>query len=334
MKQLLVLFLLTLLTCSCVTITNGPYQEMMIKANETSQVVIQNDTLQAQKDEALSIIVQRSTKPLDIQVLSPQKSQNVRVRPYRPAHYWANITSLGLGFIVDEISRKQFVYPQKVFLNTTDGDYTPYFPMEDELIHDKNRLSITPSVLFGHYNPGLEISYQRLIGKSAAVQLSITTPFSRDDEYSRNVSGFRAGFEVKKYFQNQERTRLYSSLNIEYFEKNHLSNFEVWDTNSPNNTDSDFYNDIYAVSMLEVDKAYLSLTPRIGVEHYLTKKLVLDGFFGVGVRYRRSEVIGLDPALSIREDFFSTLFGPTLSNRPRNSLTLNFDLNVRVGWVF
>lgn len=321
---------------SCATIVNQPYQDINLKSNESATLLIEGDTLTLNENEILSVNVKRGRKPLKIVVINEFKSSQIDVTSYRPAHYWANVASLGVGFIVDEIGNRHRVYPKKVFLDLDNSQalYTPYFPMPERLIKDRNKLSITPSVLAGRFNPGLEVSYQRLVGSKSAIQLSMTSLFNRDSQYSRNASGFRAGIEIKKYNRDQEKTRFYSSVNLEYFEKNHLADFTVWDEDEAVNRDDNFYNDIDSESRLTVDKTYISLTPRVGIEHYLTEKLVVDGFFGMGLRHRRSQVSGLDPDLSIRRDLLSNLFESTLSNGPRNALTLNFDLNVRIGWVF
>lgn len=336
MKQIIGLVLLVTLISSCSTIVNQPYQDINLRSNESARLLIAGDTLTLTENQTLSVNVKRVRKPLKIVVLDEVKNSRIDITSYRPAHYWANVATLGVGFIVDEIGNRHRVYPKKIFLdlNNSRALYTPYFPMPERLIKDRNRLSITPAVLMGRFNPGLEVSYQRLVGSKLAIQLSMTSLFNRDNEYSRNASGFRAGLEIKKYNRNQEKTRFYSSVNLEYFEKNHLADFTVWDEDETVNRDDNFYNDIDSESRLTVDKTYVSLTPRVGIEHYLTKKLVVDGFFGMGVRYRQSQVSGLDPDLSIKSDFFSQLFESTLSNRPRNTLTLNFDLNVRIGWVF
>lgn len=336
MKHSIALLLLVILMSSCATIVNQSYQDINLRSNESAKLLIAGDTLTLNENQTLSVNVKRERKPLKIVVLDKLESSKINIISHRPAHYWANIASLGIGFVVDEIGNRHRVYPKKVFLDLSNSAaiYTPYFPMEDALIKDKNRLSITPTILAGHFNPGLEISYQRLVGSKSAIQFSMTSLFNRDSQYSRNASGFRAGVEIKKYTQNQEKTRFYSSVNLEYFEKNHLADFTVWDEDETVNRDDNLYNDIDSESRLTVDKTYISLTPRVGIEHYLSEKLVVDGFFGMGFRYRQSQVSGLDPDLSIRRDLFSNLFESTLSNGPRNALTLNFDLNLRIGWVF
>ncbi len=337
MNKTLGSILLIALCSSCASTFNQPFRDIELHTNESTQLVVRGDTLSAEKGQATLLNIENDKRPLQITVLNEDSSEEITVTPYRPAHYWANFASLGIGFILDEFSKKpKTVYPKKIFLDlqSSEASYHPYLPISAELIRQKNKLSLTPTILIGDYNPGLEISYQRLIGSTYAIQLSATSLFQKDNQYSRNVTGFRAGIELKNYFQNQESTRLYSSVNLEYFQKSHLADFEVWDDNAAVNTDSNEYNDSYFESRLDVDKTYISLTPRVGIEHYLTRKLVIDGFFGLGVRYRQSQVNDLDPALSIRNDFYSRLFESTLSNIPRNTLTLNFDLNVRVGWVF
>lgn len=332
MKQLVGLLLLLFLSSSCTAIFNSRNSNIKFKSNEAARFVVEGDTIQASANQAILVAVENSRQPLEVVVSGETKEKNLRIRSFKPIYYWGNFAVYGLGFIVDEIVQKKFIYPKKIYVDFTDSiaTYLPYFPMEASLISAKNKLSISPVSLIGEIHPGIEVSYQRLFGDDIAAQISINKFISKDNEYARDARGFRLNLEGKKYFRNQEKNRFYSSFNIEYLRKDHQADFDVW---VPDNND-DFYDDVFFIQRFSIEKRFITMTPRIGFEHYITDKLVLDAFFGIGVRYRETRVLDVDPALDLSQGGWGWFEIPYHSNRPRSSMSINFDMNFKIGWVF
>lgn len=332
MKQLVGLLIILLISTSCTAILNSRNSGIQFKSNEAAEFIVHGDTIATEADQSFLIAVENSRQPITVAVSTETQEKNLKIKPYKPAYYWANFASYGIGFIVDEIAKKKFTYPKKIYVDFTDSinTYLPYFPMQQSLISDKNKLSISPIALVGQFHPGIEVSYQRLFGENLAIQLGINKFIEKDNDYSRNVGGFRLNLEGKNYFRNQEKNRFYSSLNIEYLRKDHEADFDVYVRGVPD----DFTDDEFFIQRFSVEKRFISLTPRIGFEHYITPKLVLDAFFGIGVRYRETRVLNTDPTYDLSDGGWGWFDNSYLSNRPRSTMTFNFDMNFKIGWVF
>lgn len=332
MKRLVGLLFILLVSSSCTAIFNGRTSAIKFKSNETAQYVIQGDTTQAKAGQDIIVAAENGRQPLEVIVSSETQEKNLKIGSYKPAYYWTNFASFGLGFVMDEIAKKKYTYPKKIYIDFTDSTetYLPYFPMQPALVAKKNKLSISPFALVGYYHPGLEVSYQRLIGDNVAVQIGINKFIHKDNDYSRNPDGLRLSLEGKSYFRNQEKNRFYSSLNIEYLRKDHEADFDVY---VPGVLE-DFSDEQFFTQRFSVEKRFITLTPRIGLEHYITDKLVFDAFFGIGVRYRETRVLDVDPTFDLGDGGFGYFDTEYLSNRPRSSMSLNFDLNFKIGWVF
>ncbi|MFY0594385.1 hypothetical protein [Roseivirga sp.] len=332
MKQVFGLLIILLFSSSCTALFNSRNSSVEFKSNESARYIVQGDTIEAGANDAILVPVKNGREPLKVKVTSLDDEKDLTISSFKPAYYWANILSYGAGFIVDEIVKKQFTYPNKVYVDFTNPNntYQAYFPIEPELLERTNIISISPLTLIGGVNPGIELSYQRLIKDKFAVQVLINKFIDKDNEFSRSPEGFRLQLEGKQYFRNQQKTRFYSSINLSYLRKNHEVIFDVEvDTDDNNSFDENFF-----TQQLEVEKRFISLTPRIGFEHYLSKRLVLDAFFGIGVRYRDITVPNLDPNLRIVDDSWLWFGSSNSLNRPSSGLTFNFDMNFKIGWVF
>ncbi|WP_141719753.1 hypothetical protein [Roseivirga misakiensis] len=330
-NKLLLFVLLAVICSSCATIINKPNQNIKLRANQETKLIVQNDTLNAPKGETINFSVLRK-RPFDLGVLKNGEIQTLSIETKTPTYYWANAWTYGIGFVVDEISKDKLIYPNRIYLDLSENQvsYLPYFPMSEERLKLKNQISITPTALVGFYHPGIEVGYQRLLGQNFALQANYRHMLSANNEFARNASGFRVELNPKFYFRNEEKSRIYSSLSLEFLRKDHDAEFSF---SVPENfDDDDFSNDIID-EILPVEKRFFSITPRIGIEHYLSDRLVLDAFFGIGLRYRETRVLGVNPNYEFfsEDDWFMVRYD---SNRPSNRLGVNFDMNFRISWVF
>ena len=332
MKQLFGLLIILLVSSSCTAVFNSSYTDIKFKSSKAAEFVIYGDTLATDADQSILLAVENGRQPLEVVVSTDKQEKNLQIKSFKPVYYWANLASYGLGFIVDEIIQKKYTYPKKIYVDFTDSveTYLPYFPMQQSLIADKNKLSISPIALIGQFHPGIEVSYQRLFGENMAIQIGVNKFIEKNNDYSRNVGGFRLNLEGKNYLRNQEKNRFYSSLNIEYLRKDHEADFDVFIAGVLD----DFTDDQFFTQRFSVEKRFISLTPRIGFEHYITPKLVFDAFFGIGARYRETRVLDVDPTFDISDAGWGWFDNSYLSNRPRSTMTFNFDMNFKIGWVF
>lgn len=313
---------------------NSQYGRINVKSTEDLSYVIHGDTVQQNGETPSSFYVKKSRNPLDLTVLNDSSFETLQIQAKTSSFYWANLSSFYfVGFAVDEISRRKFTYPRNIYITSDENGlkYIPYHPMKHEMIERKNRLSITPFALIGYYHPRIDLNYERLNGDKSATQVTFSHFLTRDDEYSKSASGFKLGIERKHFFRNEENKRWYASLSLEYFRKNHEHQYRFWIPENLN--DDDFTNDTF-VQLLPVRKRFISLTPRIGFEQYLTKRLVLDTYVGIGLRYRQTRVVGLNPDLEIEDNDTGWWDVEQSSNRHSNRMAANFDFNFRIGWVF
>ena len=251
--------------------------------------------------------------------------------------YWSNaflvsayIIGAPAGALVDELTGKKWTYPKQVYidLNSPKG-YLNYFPMDSSYHKLKNRISFTPLSSIELYHPGFEFSYLRHHNTESATQLTFSSLIARNDEYSRQAEGFELGLEHKIYLRNGERTRIYVSGSVDYLNKDHRAetNLRIPEENRPEWEWDRF------TRLVDIEKRFINFTPRIGMEQYITKRLVLEAYTGIGMRFRNVRMPGIDPETVVPNDgWFWDSEG--LSNSPGKNFGLNFDANFRIGIQF
>ena len=348
MNKLIFLFpALLLLISSCASIFDKPYRKVQIKTKEKEQLnyVVEGDTISPLPGEPAIFTVKRQSLPLAVTVFKNSFSKTVGIKANKTSLiYFGNypliLFGVGIvGIIVDELNDKKYVYPRKILLDLSklNPTYVPYFPMKPELVKKKNRLAVRPLALLGFIHPGIDISYQRLHGTKYATQLNVRYFISMKDNwvtgqnnnYTRNARGFRLNLEEKFFFRNEDDRRLYASINFEYFRKDHKAFMPFFNqANSPNQSKP-----VKLDRLTSIKKRFFALTSRVGFEKYLTQRLVLDVFLGIGIRYRKTELLGVQPGLVLVTDPLAKGYDYS-SNRPSKYLAPNFDLGFRIGWTF
>ncbi len=334
-QKLLLLSTVIILGCSsCATIFNRSNQVVSIRSNEQTNYVFEGDTIYNQSTNDLNILVRREKRPLDLMAFNETGTKALQIKAK-----WTPLLGLNLftpylsGLLVDEISGKKFTFPKKIFVDMSDPEtpYLPYFPMSPSRLKHKNQISISPFPLISDYHPGIDFGYQRLHGGKFATKFNIRYFLPRNNNYARNARGFTFEILPKYYLRNQNVTRIYAALSIEYLRKDHEAAFEFF---IPDNfDDDDLTNDTFS-QILPLEKRFISFTPRIGIERYLSDRWVLDAFFGIGLRYRETRIIGANPDFDLRVDDDGWFDFSYNSNRPDKRLDANFDLNFSIGWVF
>lgn len=326
---------LVLLSSSCATVLSSRMSQVSIQSSERVNYIYEGDTLINLSDEPLNANFLNSRNSLILQYFNRNQSNSIAIQPIRAREYYLNVfTPAWAGFIIDELSPRKWAYPRKVYLDVEQGSYLPYFPMDSLRLNKfSNRFSISPFSAIGDHNPGIEIAYQHHFSDRFALQLSYETMISANSELARNSSGYRAGVEFKYYLRNTEDIRYYLSTNVAYLDKTYTSNQAFIDSQiltSDNIIEEGdiFYQDI------RVQKRFFSITPRFGAEYYLSDRWVIDGYIGLGPRFRRVEHLNA-PANSVHFDeessWFNVVYG---SNQEVDNVSGNFDLNLRIGFRF
>ncbi len=324
-----------ILTSSCATVFNKKFGKTEIHTSETVNYVYEGDTLINKVNAPFTIYRKKEKEPFDILLFNETESRQLSIDSKVNWMYWGNATSyLFLGFLVDEISKRKFTYPKKVYVDLSQNQisYLPYIPMNPILIDKKNKISFNLLSFSGLYHPRIEFSFQRLHGERFATQISYSHILSNESNYARNAKGYKLGIEEKYFIRNADDYRIYTSLVFEFLRKNHEDSFEFL---IPDNTPDNIFDNDRSSQIVAIEKRFISLTPRVGFEKYLTQRLVFDTYFGVGLRYRKVRLPGTDKSNLFpnnRESYWGNYRYD--SNKPDDKFAINFDLNFRIGWTF
>jgi len=336
MKKGFLLLILIFCCTSCATILTGKRSRIQIHTNKNVQLIVEGDTIDRAENKPVYMEVRNNKHPLPIVVKDGSNQQFLAVGSHKPFTYWLNAIPIiyFTGFLVDEISGRKWRYPRKIYIESNESgiSFLPYMPMDSSLLVRKNKINFTPLSLVNGYHPAWEFGYERLHGTSRATQVSVSLFRSWNNDFARNSKGFKLGLEEKFFFRSQDRMRVYGSLSLEYWHKEHdaLLNLLVVDAQGdpaiPWRTFS---------RLTTIRKQFIGIVPRIGIQQYITPRLVLEGYFGVGFRARKVQHLNRSP-FTQHEDDFDWFFTDVeyLSNRETKNITPNFDLNFRIAWVF
>tara|TARA_R110001592_G_scaffold65325_4_gene200562 strand:+ start:889 stop:1890 length:1002 start_codon:yes stop_codon:yes gene_type:complete len=333
MRHTFLLLGLLWLVSSCATVINGRYSQVSIKSDEAINYIYEGDTVINKLNEPVTFVARNSREPIAVSIFTEKQSKQVYILPKKATVYWLNTFSPYLsGYLVDEITGKKWRYPRKVYINMDlpGNSYTPYFPMDSTLLYRKNKIGFNPFSFALAYHPGVEVSYERLHGDKFGTQLSYTHFLSRDNEYARNAKGFRLNIEEKYFFRSYEGTRLYLSLAAEFLHKTHDADIDFY-------TQTASYERFYFSERTKIEKTFYSLTPHIGIQHYLSKSLVVETYIGLGLRYRKTTHSW------IPDNYTYRVYDPFLwewldieyvSNKQETRISGNMDLSFKLSWAF
>tara|TARA_R100000005_G_scaffold96660_1_gene85654 strand:- start:1515 stop:2507 length:993 start_codon:yes stop_codon:yes gene_type:complete len=330
MRHTFLLIGLIWLVSSCASVINGRYSQINIKSDEAVNYIYNGDTVINKLNEPIAFVAKNSREPLAVSVFTEEKSKQVYILPRKASVYWLNALSPYFsGFLVDEITGKKWEYPRKVFINMDlpGNSYTPYFPMDSTLLYRKNKIGFNPFSLAMGYHPGIEVAYERLHGNKWATQFSYSHFLSRDNDFARNSKGYKIILEEKYFFRNKEKMRWYIGLAAEYLYKKHDADIRYYTIPKPGER-------FYFKERTRIRKEFTSITPHIGFQHYLTRAFVIETYFGVGLRYRKT-THPLIPENYIQQPGFREWFDLSYdSNKMESTLSTNLDFNLRLNWVF
>lgn len=203
----------------------------------------------------------------------------------------------------------------------------------DTTTYSKHKVSLLPQTFFSTYHPGIVVGYSRLLGKRFSNQINMGVLTSKDNEYARDTKGFRLGYEVKYFHKNTKNRRFYLAVSFEALKKNHKAN--LFYTMADHNHYTSRTRDDYFSRLVEVEKLFFSVTPRLGFQQYLGSKLVLDGYFGVGTKSRKVKHLNaLDIERYHHSRDYESIDLEHFSNSMVNERIVNIDMNLRIAWTF
>ncbi len=330
--KVLGLLLICMSISSCATLLNKRQSVITFQTSENVDYVFKGDTLVHENTNKFARVYRNKKQPITLTFINKDYERQINIRPKKVGLYYLNVFSpYWLGFGVDELTRRKWTYPKNVFVNMEKGSYLPYFPMDTSMVLNKpNRLSLTPLAPLGNQHPGIELSYQRALGMKYAAQITYKQFIPAQSDLAKNATGFSLGFELKRYYRNTTNSRFYLSANLEYLHKNHEA---VLRYSEP----QDFIQQEEPVaiwSLIGIEKRFISMVPRFGIEYYLTKRLLVDGYFGVGLRYRNVSHKNTPHGLVLSATYWEWFDIEYDSNRPTQSFSANLDLNFKIAYSF
>lgn len=328
----LIITLLAITVSSCSTLITKPYTTVSVKTSDTVNYVYKGDTIFNKLNEPLPLTFENGKSPAEFTIFNNDTTRNISIRAQKPAIYYFNVLSpFFVGFAIDGLTKKHWKYPNRIYVDLNKHGYLSYFPVDSALLAKKNRFSITPLAAIGGQHPGIELSFQRLIGTHYAVQLTYEQLLASNTYLTRDAKGFAASVEYKWYIRNTHKKRLYASLVFEHLNKTHYEFLSYGNDSFQNSFD---YDPNYYKYYTGIKKKFYSLTPRIGTEYYLSNRLVLDAYFGVGIRHRNVKHLNAPPNSRFSPTNWEWIDIEYDSNKPTNSFSANLDLNIKIGWTF
>lgn len=335
MKQGLLFLALVLLCSSCASIINGNRSNVNIKTSRATNLVIEGDTVLRDSNETVFLRVENDRGPLRVTTFDSLGTKPLFISSKTSGTYWLNGLTAPIffaGFLVDEITGMKRRYPKNVYIDVDgiNNSYLPYYPMDTTILELKNKITFAPVSIVHEYHPAFEFGYERLHKKSFATQVSLGIFRSWSNNYARNSKGFKASIEEKYFFRNQTRTRLYVGFAIEHHNKQHDADLRFVTVDNQGNT---LWENGTFRQRITVKKHFFGFTPRVGFQTYLSRRLVAEGFGGIGLRHRSVRHLNSSPNTRFTTDW-EWFDIETDSNRPGRSVSFNWDLNFRIGWVF
>lgn len=192
----------------------------------------------------------------------------------------------------------------------------------------KNIIKITPFKSLDFTNPSFEISYERKTSSKFSTQIMVSKLLSIDlyGSGSKNIEGYRFSLEERFYIDKNSPNREYLAFEFNYLQNSYNNEIQFEDSSANQNDYLIYFEDVL------IKKRLYNFNLKMGYQ-YLLGNLVLDVFFGLGVRYR-------DVAHYNRSNYKDIMLGPRhpnihhYKNLPGKSIGLSLPLNLRIGYRF
>lgn len=319
-----------LLLSSCATIFNSRHTTVRVETNKKCSIVLNNDTVVSNK---YVFNVQRSRKSIELAIIHDSVRLHKTIKAKNSLAFWGNL-GLGsfygplIGFVIDWKNPKRYTYPRNIYVNIdnrTIAQRMSYVPPPMS-VKSKNIVKWTPLKLIDLSNAGVELSLERKLANKVSIQASAMI---LENLIFRNLyntmyehGGFKLGLESKYYVHDVFPFGMYISAEASYLNRkmNQVLNFS--------HTVNDSIQFTYPDSV-RTQKQTFSLVLKLGFQ-YVRKRLVLDMYVGVGLRYRNvkhyNKIYKDDLELDDRLYY--------CSNCAYKGLSFHIPFNVRVGLLF
>jgi len=110
--------------CSCATYMNSDKTLIVIGTDRHAKVEVQSQVVYTSKN-SVSVLVRRSSDPLQIKISSDSIQKIITVKPLNSFLFWANIPcNYGIGIFVDRHHAKRYTYPREIYSSLADSSTT------------------------------------------------------------------------------------------------------------------------------------------------------------------------------------------------------------------
>lgn len=183
-------------------------------------------------------------------------------------------------------------------------------------------LSLAPTKFLLIYDLGPELAYQRAVNSTLAWQVKSAYIYARRS--SNPAQGVRLGFELKRFLIGNFSKGLYAGFELEGSSKTYSDSVST-DAGSVYKQPDAF----------DVDVQQASFNFKIGRQH-LERRLLLDAFIGVGIRYRHVNYRGMESETLWRAEDSGDMCTSWLCTLPTPDgyMYLHFPLSFRIGYAF
>lgn len=188
--------------------------------------------------------------------------------------------------------------------------------------HYRNQLKLSGLRPINFFNPGIEISYERLTDNKFSTQLSAGWATNVLGKPYERLRGYNIGLEEKRFLSQKSNSAKYISLwlnngNIRYREKTYGDGIDP-------------ITSLRIVDTFTIVRKTLSLAFKYGIQYY-DNRFVLDINFGIGLKYRTVK----------HYDRIYEYYGPReytdfimAANVEKKGIVVQVPINIRLGYRF
>lgn len=331
-----VFLLLFFFCCSCATVFNNPYQEIQLKTNEPTRLVVLEDSLFTPSKKHF-FKVKRSEEFLPITIEGDSLSKDIYLKPFNSFAYASNFFYPSLwsvaAWLIDRNSPKRYGFPTlvSVDLSSQGEEYFDY----DAFTETKQLIKITPLKLVGIHNASVEVAYERVTSSSFSTQLMLSAllPSSLStfgDDPEPKTKGFRVALEERFYFKKKAPFGPHFAVEIDYLNNQSYKRREFLFYQGDVNLGNDYapsYEDTFLVNRTSVSRNI-----KFGYQKEVNT-FFMDFYVGLGLRTRNvSHLERTNPSdiLLVRMGHITDFEYNRI--KEGKSTTLSFPLNLRFGW--
>jgi len=299
-------------------------KKMTIYTDRPAKVIIDKDTIKSLNNET-QILVTRQRGPVNFTVFNDTVRKNITIDSHTSCLFWSNLAfAYGVGILVDLTNPKRFTYPSTVYLSMKDNT-SFYKTMDNRFLKNKYIVKFSPLKAMDISNPGIEFTVEHQTSDNFSTQVMASWLFTRNmwnfhNSFYQNIQGSRFAIEEKYYFKHSAPMGPYLSAEANYLNKMDLSyNHHEYNDSNPNASSY--------IDTIAMHKQTLSLNLKIGYQYYFMKRLAVDFYIGLGVRYKDvNYYAGSNP------NKWAFLFD---WNDPAGKFWLvNMPMGFRIGWAF